>query len=143
VPSTCRVRRHGWCASGGRKYYLANHPAEATLEALAAAIKARWFCEQAHQQLKDELGLDHFEGRGWLGLHHHALLTLIALGFLQHLRRRRLGGKTRIRRPGAAARAVPAAGAAAPRRGPERLPAPLSALPAARPLPPPTVNLAE
>jgi SRSO17 transposase len=79
-------------ASGERKYDLANHPAETTLEALATAIKARWVCEQAHQQLKDELGLDHFEGRGWLGLHHHALLTLIALCFLQHLRLRRLGG---------------------------------------------------
>ena len=131
-------------ASGERKYYLANHPAETTLEALATAIKARWVCEQAHQQLKDELGLDHCEGRGWLGRHHHALLTLIALGFLQHLRLRRLGGgKTRIRRPGAAARAVPAAGAAAPRRGPELLPAPLPALPSARPLPPPTMNVAE
>jgi hypothetical protein len=97
-------------------------------------------CEQAHQQLKDELGLDHFEGRGWLGLHHHALMTLIALCFLQHLR---LGGKTHGRLPRAAARAVAAAGAAAPRRGPELLPAPLPPLPAARPLSPPTLNVAE
>jgi hypothetical protein len=35
------------------------------LRGLAATIKARWVCEQAHQQLKDELGLDHFEGRSW------------------------------------------------------------------------------
>jgi hypothetical protein len=55
---------------------------------LAAAIKARWVCEQAHQQLKEELGLDHFEGRSWVGLHHHALLTQIAFAFLQHLRLR-------------------------------------------------------
>ena len=41
-----------------------------------------------HQQLKDELGLDHFEGRSWRGLHHHALLCLLALAFLQHLRAR-------------------------------------------------------
>jgi len=34
---------------------------------LAATIKARWVCEQAHQQLKEELGLDHFEGRSWTG----------------------------------------------------------------------------
>ena len=53
-----------------------------------AAIKARWACEQAHQQLKEELGLDHFEGRSWTGLHHHALLTMMALAFLQHLRLR-------------------------------------------------------
>jgi len=38
-------------------------------------IKARWVCEQAHQQFKEELGLDHFEGRSWTGLHRHALMT--------------------------------------------------------------------
>jgi hypothetical protein len=45
---------------------------------LAATIKARWICEQAHQQMKEELGLDHFEGRSWQGLHRHALMTMIA-----------------------------------------------------------------
>ena len=49
-------------------------------------IKARWVCEQAHQQLKEELGLDHFEGRSWTGLHRHALMSMIAFAFLQHLR---------------------------------------------------------
>src|SRR5689334_22113201 len=77
-------------ASGERKYYLSNLPPDAPLEALAAVIKARWVCEQLHQQLKDELGLDHFEGRSWRGLHHHALLCLLAFAFLQH---RRLGGE--------------------------------------------------
>src|SRR3954463_12455601 len=76
-------------ATGERKYYLSNLPPDATLERLAALIKGRWVCEQLHQQLKDELGLDHFEGRSWRGLHHHALLCLPALAFLQHLR---LGG---------------------------------------------------
>ena len=47
--------------SGERKYYLSNLPVEANLKTLAATIKARWICEQAHQQLKEELGLDHFE----------------------------------------------------------------------------------
>ena len=47
------------------KYYLANLPADANLKTLAATIKARWVCEQAHHQLKEELGLDHFEGRSW------------------------------------------------------------------------------
>ncbi len=75
-------------ASGERKYYLSNLPADTDLKTLAAAIKARWICEQAHQQLKGELGLDHFEGRSWSGLHHHALLTMIAFAFLQHLRLR-------------------------------------------------------
>ena len=45
-----------------------------------------WVCEQAHQQLKGELGLGHFEGRSWTGLHRHALMTCIAYAFLQHLR---------------------------------------------------------
>jgi SRSO17 transposase len=72
--------------SGEKKYYLANLPAGTDLRALAATIKARWVCEQAHQQLKEELGLDHFEGRSWQGLHRHALMTMIAYAFLQHRR---------------------------------------------------------
>src|SRR5918995_418836 len=71
---------------GERKYYLSNLPPDTSLKQLASLIKARWVCEQAHQQLKEELGLDHFEGRSWRGLHRHALLTLIAYLFLQHLR---------------------------------------------------------
>ncbi|MGY2986431.1 SRSO17 transposase [Bradyrhizobium sp. USDA 4516] len=50
-------------ASGDKKYYRANLPAATDLRTLAATIKARWICEQAHQQLKEELKLDHFEGR--------------------------------------------------------------------------------
>jgi SRSO17 transposase len=72
--------------SGEKKYYLANLPARTDLRSLAATIKARWVCEQAHQQLKEELGLDHFEGRSWHGLHRHALMTMIAYAFLQHRR---------------------------------------------------------
>jgi SRSO17 transposase len=72
--------------SGEKKYYLANLSAETDLRTLAATIKARWICEQAHQQLKEELGLDHFEGRSWQGLHRHALMTMIAYAFLQHRR---------------------------------------------------------
>jgi SRSO17 transposase len=71
-------------SSGEKKYYLANLPAATDLRTLAATIKARWICEQAHQQLKEELGLDHFEGRSWQGLHRHALMTMIAYAFLQH-----------------------------------------------------------
>jgi SRSO17 transposase len=73
-------------ASGEKKYYLANLPAGTNLRTLAATIKARWVCEQAHQQMKEELGLDHFEGRSWQGLHRHALMTMIAYAFLQHRR---------------------------------------------------------
>lgn len=76
--------------NGERKYYLTNHPPGTWLRTLARLIKARWSCEQVHQQMKRELGLDHFEGRGWRGLHHHALMSMLAFAFLQHLR---LGGK--------------------------------------------------
>jgi SRSO17 transposase len=69
-------------ATGERKYYLSNLPADVSLKQLAAATKARWFCEQTNQQLKEELGLDHFEGRSWTGLHRHALMTMIAYAFL-------------------------------------------------------------
>lgn len=70
------------------KYYLSNLPATASFKKVVSAIKARWSCEQMHQQMKEELGLDHFEGRSWHGLHHHALLGMIAFTFLQHIRLR-------------------------------------------------------
>jgi SRSO17 transposase len=73
-------------SNGEGKYYLSNLPADTSLKRLAGAIKARWICEQAHQQLKEELGLDHFEGRSWTGLHRHALMTMIAYAFLQSRR---------------------------------------------------------
>ena len=76
----------GWRSSGERKYYLSNLLPRTSLRALAAAIKARWVCEQGHQQLKQELGLGHFEGRSWTGLHRHALMTCIAFAWLQHRR---------------------------------------------------------
>lgn len=87
--------------SGEKKYYLANLPAETDLRTLAATIKARWVCEQAHQQLKEELGLDHFEGRSWSGLHRHALMTMIAFAFLQERRLARARRKKKNRRPAA------------------------------------------
>jgi SRSO17 transposase len=73
-------------STGERKYYLSNLPADTPPKQLAGAIKARWVCEQAHQQLKEELGLDHFEGRSWTGLHRHTLMTMIAYAFLQSRR---------------------------------------------------------
>jgi SRSO17 transposase len=128
-------------ASGERKYYLANLPVDASLETLAALIKARWVCEQMHQQMKDELGLDHFEGRSWRGLHHHALLCQLAMAFLQHLR---LGGKKR-RHPARArttARAQPARDPPAHRGRSYPHPAPLSPLPAALRTSPPAMKVA-
>lgn len=73
-------------SNGERKYYLSNLPVSTSIKTLAGTVKARWVCEQAHQQLKEELGLDHFEGRSWTGLHRHALMTMIAYAFLQHRR---------------------------------------------------------
>jgi SRSO17 transposase len=90
--------------SGEKKYYLANLPAATDLRTLAATIKARWICEQAHQQLKEELGLDHFEGRSWQGLHRHALMTLIAYAFLQHRRLAQAGRKKKNQRTSASAK---------------------------------------
>ena len=65
-------------SSGARKDYLSNLPPGTSRRALAGTIKARWVCERAHQQLKEELGLDCFEVRSWTGLHRHALMTCIA-----------------------------------------------------------------
>ena len=97
--------------SGEQKYYLSNLPADASLDELAATIKARWVCEQAHQQLKEELGLDHVEGRSWTGLHRHALMTMIAFTFLQHLRLKQAGGRGKKQlNPGRTTAATHAAG---------------------------------
>lgn len=85
-------------STGERKYYLSNLPADATPKQLAGAIKGRWVCEQAHQQLKEELGLDHFEGRSWKGLHRHCLMAMIALAFLQSRRLKQAKGEKKNRR---------------------------------------------
>ena len=124
-----------WRSSGERKYYLANLPLRTSMRALAAAIKACWVCEQAHQQLKGELGLGHFEGRSWTGLHRHALMTCIAYAYLQHLRlagQIRTGpGKNAPPHPGAATIAQPARSASCHHRQavcPNRLTRPVSLL---------------
>ena len=75
-----------WRDSGETKHYLSNLPERTSLRRLVAAVKARWSCEQGHQQLKQELGLGDFEGRSWTGLHRHALMTCIAFAYLQHRR---------------------------------------------------------
>ena len=86
-------------STGEQKYYVSNLPADATMKMLVATIKARWVCEQAHQQFKEELGLDHFEGRSWIGLHRHAVMTMIAYAFLQSRRLKAAGRKKRIAGP--------------------------------------------
>ena len=80
-----------WRDSGEKKYYLSNLPKRTPLRRLVATVKARWSCEQVHQQLKQELGLGDFEGRSWTGLHRHALMTCIAFAYLQHRRLKAAG----------------------------------------------------
>jgi SRSO17 transposase len=80
-------RDHG--ATPRTKYYLVSLPARASLRALVALTHQRWAIEQQYQELKDELGFDHFEGRSWPGWQRHAVLTALAYTFLQVERQRR------------------------------------------------------
>ena len=64
------------------KFWFANLPGDAGLLSLVRLAKIRWWIEQGYQQLKDELGLDHYEGRTWQGWHHHVTMTMLAFGFL-------------------------------------------------------------
>ena len=68
------------------KYYLSNLPADTPLTDLVRLAHQRWAIEQGYQQLKEELGFDHFEGRSWRGLHHHLALCFLAFCFLTRLR---------------------------------------------------------
>lgn len=63
-------------------YWLSNLPADAEPERLARLARLRWKVELDYRQLKGELGLDHYEGRSWLGWHHHTALVTAAHGFL-------------------------------------------------------------
>lgn len=64
------------------KYWLATLPADTTLVDLVKTAKMRWRIERDYQELKQEFGLNHYEGRGWRGFHHHATLCIAAYGFL-------------------------------------------------------------
>ena len=64
------------------KYWLATLSADAQLAALVKLAKHRWIIERDYEELKQELGLGHYEGRGWRGFHHHATLCIAAYGFL-------------------------------------------------------------
>ncbi len=64
------------------KYWLSNLPASISLRKLVAIAKLRWRIERDYEELKQELGLGHFEGRNWRGFHHHASLCIAAYGFL-------------------------------------------------------------
>jgi SRSO17 transposase len=64
------------------KYWLSSLPYTTSLRKLAHTAKARWLIERDYQELKQEFGLGHYEGRGWRGFHHHATLCIAAYGFL-------------------------------------------------------------
>jgi SRSO17 transposase len=69
-------------ADGKIKYAFSNLPEGTSLKKAVRLWKSRWPVEQGYQQMKEELGLDHFEGRSWRGFHHHATMVLLAYGFL-------------------------------------------------------------
>ena len=64
------------------KYWLSTLPADVTLQHLVYCAKLRWRIERDYQELKQEVGLGHFEGRGWRGFHHHATMCIATYGFL-------------------------------------------------------------
>jgi len=64
------------------KYWLSTLPAEISFRQLVDVTKMRWRIERDYQELKQEVGLGHYEGRGWRGFHHHATLCIAAYGFL-------------------------------------------------------------
>ena len=64
------------------KYWRSNLPQTTPLVDLVRLARSRWRVEQDYRELKGALGLDHFEGRGWVGWHHHVTLVSVAHGFL-------------------------------------------------------------
>src|SRR3954462_8590161 len=131
-------------------YWLSTLPGTATLEELVATAKLRWRVERDFGELKQELGLGHFEGRGWRGFHHHASLCIAAYTFLVAERcrfpppgwRPRLAAPERPagyrprnspRAPRAAQPGVDRDLAPAPRGGADAAPAPVPLLPTSLP----------
>jgi SRSO17 transposase len=64
------------------KYWLSNAPPTAPFEDLVQLVTLRWWIERDYEELKSEFGLDHYEGRGWRGFHHHGVLAIAAYAFL-------------------------------------------------------------
>jgi SRSO17 transposase len=85
------------------KYWLSTLSAETKLADLVRLAKQRWIIERDYEELKQELGLGHYEGRGWRGFHHHATLCIAAYGFLVAERSRfspsARGGRLRLSAP--------------------------------------------
>jgi SRSO17 transposase len=70
------------------KYWLSNLPVTTSLKSLVKLAKHRWVIERDYEELKQELGLGHYEGRSWRGFHHHATLCIASYGFLMAERNR-------------------------------------------------------
>jgi len=79
------------------KYFLTTAPDDATLEQMVFITKMRWRIERDYQDLKQDFGLGHYEGRGWRGFHHHATLSIAAYGFLM-AQRLKTGSTARVKK---------------------------------------------
>ena len=88
APEIWLLCERGLGPTGRRKHYFVSLPATASLRALVVLAHQRWAIEQHYQDLKDELGLDHFEGRTYPGWEHHIVISAIAYAFVQTERRR-------------------------------------------------------
>jgi SRSO17 transposase len=91
-------------ADGKLKYAFSNLPADTSRIKAVRLWRSRWPVEQGYQQMKEELGLDHHEGRSWRGFHHHACLVMLAFGFLTLEQRRARRGRPRPGKKGGAER---------------------------------------
>ena len=80
------------------KYFLTTAPEEATLAQMVFVAKMRWRIERDYQDLKQEFGLGHYEGRGWRGFHHHATLSIAAYGFLMAQRLKANGSDVGVKK---------------------------------------------
>jgi len=87
-------------------YWLASLPAKLSLKRLVGISKHRWVIERDYEELKQELGLTHYEGRNWRGFHHHATLCIAAYGFLM-AERSRFSPSARVGHLGLCAATIP------------------------------------
>jgi len=83
-------------AEAPSKYWLSDLPEDISRRALVRWAKSRWAVEMNYREMKDHLGLDHFEGRGWAGWHHHVTMVMLAFAFVlgERLRRRKGGHRS-------------------------------------------------
>jgi len=89
------------------KYFLSTAPEYASLEQLVFVAKMRWRIERDYQDLKQDFGLSHYEGRGWRGFHHHATLSIAAYGFLMAQRLTMGSSEAEIKKTSPSARCLP------------------------------------